>query len=230
MPLVLWSEYEPFELSMISGYLKPNTVFYDIGANIGIHSIVASEKVRPNGVVVAFEPDERNLKLLRLNLEENSAKNVIVFDTALSDRDGVSTLALDNKNWGKSSLSPANVTPGALERTVRTTTRRLDRVIEENGLPLPDVMKIDIEGAEGLLVRGASNLLSMNRDLIFFCEVWPRGQTNLGTSVKWFFSNLLQMGFRVDYVNKETNRLERFCLDQCESTDGFDILATKQKV
>lgn len=229
MPLLLWEEYSPYEMSIISGMLKPGAVFYDVGANIGFVALLAAKTVGPKGVVVAFEPDPRNLKLFYENILINGVNNVRVFDVALSDREGAAHLATDKSNWGKSSLSVLNVSPMEHQRTVEVGISRLDELVLAENLPLPDVMKIDVEGAEYLFLKGATRVMTLDRDLTLVVEIWPHGEENLGNTIDQCITLLRRMGFQLQLIDKE-----HCCLRPLEPAilaqpHPFNIVARKKR-
>ena len=232
-PLLLWGEYESYEISLVKRLLKPKDVFYDIGANIGIFSLIASRAVGPEGKVIAFEPDPRCRELLKLNLADNSVKNVIVRDMALSDTDGTSGLVMDGHNWGKNSLSPSNVpeTDGVGQASVRTA--RLDTIAAEQSLPMPTFIKIDIEGAELMCLKGAQSMLKLNRDLMLFVELWPWGIQNFGGDYREFLKILRENRFEISQVRADSRDLEpldpeRYSLPVSQFSQA-NILAVKKR-
>ena len=90
--------FEMRELESFRNSLKPGMNVVDIGANIGLYTVIAAKKVGENGKVFAFEPERENNSLLRKNVEINSFKNVFVSDIALSDSAGERELYLSQDN------------------------------------------------------------------------------------------------------------------------------------
>jgi FkbM family methyltransferase len=148
--------YEIEKAELFAGHAKPGGTVYDIGANVGFYTLIASRAVGPTGRVVAFEPSPRNLGFLRHHLNLNHNTNVQVMDLAVSDSEGV-TRFLVGKDPRISQITAAG------DITVHTTS--LDRRMGE--LPLPDLIEMDIEGAEYLALRGAEQLLRKSNPVIF---------------------------------------------------------------
>ena len=148
--------YETEKAELLFRHVKPGWTAYDIGANVGFYSLLVSRLVGPSGHVVAFEPSPRNLEFLRHHLNLNHTTNVKVLDVAVSDAEGVTRFSVDS-DPKKSRITDAG------EITVRTTT--LDRLIGE--LPMPDLIEMDIEGAEYSALRGAERMLRTLRPVIF---------------------------------------------------------------
>jgi FkbM family methyltransferase len=148
-------EYEKQEL--ISREVRPDNVFWDIGANVGFYSLLASKLVGA-GKVFAFEPAPRNLSYLRKHLELNHVSNVQVLAIAVSDRNGTSSFEIEETGFmghlsGQGSL------------TVPTAT--LDSLVEEGKILPPDYVKMDIEGGELLAIRGAARTFQRFHPVLF---------------------------------------------------------------
>lgn len=150
-------------------------IIWDVGAHIGFHTLGFSTTVGPGGHVVGFEPSPSNRERLRQNLEKNRdlAARIQILDCGLCDFDGDALLAVSREiDSGASSMSflesatPAvdPVTSSGWERLV-VPVRTADSLIQD-GLPRPDVMKIDVEGAELLVLRGATETLKRARPTV----------------------------------------------------------------
>jgi FkbM family methyltransferase len=148
----------------LAGVLHSGGVFYDIGANVGFFSVIASRLVGASGRVVAFEPVPRNLAYVRLNCRINRCSNVRVVEAAVSDRSGEGTLMLA-RFAGGAALSVAGPPPDFL-REMRVTTVALDDWLAAQGGPRPDVVKIDVEGAELQALQGMRRILAELRPRI----------------------------------------------------------------
>jgi len=147
---------------LLETIITTSTVFFDVGANVGFFSLLASTKCDH---VYAFEPLPSNLKRLARNMEINGLQNVTVIERAVGDHAGRATLYVpESDNSGLASLN-ASVGGKALEVPLIT----LDGFVRERELKQIDVMKIDIEGAEVLAFEGARELLTRNDapDVIF---------------------------------------------------------------
>jgi FkbM family methyltransferase len=136
--------------------VQPGSVVFDIGANVGFYTLLASVLVGPSGKVFAFEPHPQNLEYLRAHLNLNAVSNVAVMEKAVSDRDGVAFFA------GSGSTGHL-----AAEGTLRVETVSLDFIIRQRALPPPTYAKIDVEGAESLVLAGAKSLLSDYHPTLF---------------------------------------------------------------
>lgn len=149
--------YESQKQRCIACAVRKNSVFWDVGANVGFYSLLASKLVG-SGKVFAFEPVPRNLLYLRKHLVLNHAKNVEVLATAVSDRIGVSSFEIEETGFMGRLSGEGNI-------TVPTTT--LDSLVEEGKVLPPNYVKMDIEGAELLALRGASDTFQRFRPVLF---------------------------------------------------------------
>ena len=150
--------YELPVIEWLRRTLRPTDVLWDVGANIGAIALVAARLCRR---VIAFEPDPRSIERLTRNVRINRAANVAVVPAALGDRTGTATLHQSQPlNTGMSSMIDGRLrTANAIE--IRAVSA--DAFLSAQPQSAPDVMKIDVEGAEHLVLRGASALLRTRR-------------------------------------------------------------------
>lgn len=149
--------YEKRTRDLVCRFVGDGQVVFDIGANVGFFSLLASRLVGPRGTVYAFEPLPVNVQALRRHSELNGSENLRIVDAAVSDRDGVGSFRqVANPSMG--GLSDG----GGLE--VRTLA--LDEAIESGQLLEPDFLKIDVEGAELSVLKGAKGLLARKHPVI----------------------------------------------------------------
>ena len=129
----------------------------DIGAHIGAYTILAAEKIGEDGKVLSIEPEPKNYKQLLENIKLNNFQNVIPKNIALSDHEGVEKLYL-NFYTTSHSLVIKNDNTFSIEVRVKT----LDKLLEEIGLDKIDFIKIDAEGVELEILKGAEKTLKRN--------------------------------------------------------------------
>ena len=133
--------------------IRRGDVVYDLGANVGFYSLMASVLVGPEGRVFSFEPHPKNLDFLHQHLRLNKVTNCFVLDVAVSDIDGTANFDVGpNLLAGHLTLESQNTL------TVRTVA--LDSLVASGRLPPPDVIKCEIEGGEYDALRGASDTLA----------------------------------------------------------------------
>jgi FkbM family methyltransferase len=150
---------ETHEVSFILDVVEPGMTFFDVGANAGLFAMVAAKKIGAKNVF-AFEPCSATCDLLRQNLRLNHLQEVSVTQAAVGE--SVSEGVLQVNSRGRDALNtlgqpvhPYSEVVG--QEKVRITT--IDAFTAEHQIPRVDVMKVDIEGAELMLFRGARELL-----------------------------------------------------------------------
>jgi FkbM family methyltransferase len=160
-PNAYWvGTYEVARVRAFANAVTQGAVVYDVGANVGIYSLLASLRAGPSGKVYAFEPLERNLLYLRRHLTLNNVQNCLIHERAVCNREG--TRPFSAAAW---SSSMARLSPDG-EILVPSTT--LDScVYGEERLRPPDIIKIDVEGAEFEVLEGATRALSEFHPTIF---------------------------------------------------------------
>ena len=142
--------YEYEKRMLFEKTVSKSSVAYDIGAHVGFYTLLASELVGGGGKVIAFEPNPRNLKYLKKHLEINHCDNVMVIEAAVSDKSGISHF---NEGGGSSM--------GTLSEDgyLTVNTINIDELVGNGKIPAPDYIKIDVEGAELLVLKGAKSTL-----------------------------------------------------------------------
>lgn len=142
--------------------VKPGDVVYDIGASIGFMTVICARLAGPGGRVVAFEPSPGAAERLRHNVALNGFENVTIVEAAVADAVGTGRMAENDAYvWGRLELGD---TPANGQAQVAVTT--IDEGIASGELPAPDVVKIDIEGAEGAALRGMAATLREHRPVL----------------------------------------------------------------
>jgi FkbM family methyltransferase len=160
---VLREDIEP-ELNYLKEVLSPGSVFVDAGANVGIYTVIASKLVGETGKVLAFEPAAETYPTLDRNVEINKMANVKVFHAAISDKPGTARFYHVNNAPNSYSLGADGEKTAFEEVSVVT----LEDVFRSEGINRFDLMKIDVEGAEELVLRGGKSLITQMRPEIIF--------------------------------------------------------------
>ena len=204
MDLLLSGEFSGLLSEQFSKFVRPGMIVADIGAHIGFFTLLFSKLVGPTGRVFAFEPEPRNLELLRQNVSHNQCGNVSIRPFALGRTSGEQKLYLDRRNFGNMSLASENITPSDREGEVAVSVKSLDA--ELAGAPL-DFLKLDVQGAEGLVLAGARETLRERRPVILM-EFWPYGLKNLGTEPREFLSELANFGYEFFVVHEGKGKLQ----------------------
>lgn len=177
-------------LSAIQETLKSGDVFLDVGSNLGIFTVFGGKAVGPQGTVVACEPEKNAHNRLQKNIELNQLTNARLLKCALSDRRSMKRLLLGDPDalGNTAHLSEAD---GPSE-DVRTID--YDSLIEHEGLPIPRVVKMDIEGHEYTALQGMKGALSSPSCVALFCEIHPYALPS-GVSVRDVVTLIESFGF-----------------------------------
>jgi FkbM family methyltransferase len=172
---ILAGRCEPEQSAAMAAALAPGHVFFDVGANVGYYTLLAADRVGARGRVVAFEPAVRNLAFLHRHLELNRARNVVVLPFACAGEagygffEGGDTVATGHLVRGGGGSGDAGATAAGGEAPPSAAPVHLvtlDGMVRLLGLR-PDVVKIDVEGAEHEVLRGAAETLRTCRPRIF---------------------------------------------------------------
>ncbi|MGH3274076.1 MAG: FkbM family methyltransferase [Streptosporangiaceae bacterium] len=163
---------DPALLALVRECVHPGSVVWDIGANLGLFSFAAAVAAGPSGHVVAVEPDASLIALLRRSAGVNQRHaQVEAVPAAVTDHFGVSRFHIARRNRSTNHLDGfGTAQTGGIRSTELVLTVTLDWLAEH--FPKPDVIKIDVEEAELVVLRGAETVLSMLPTLI--CEVAAR--------------------------------------------------------
>ena len=160
--------FEPGERGVFEGLVQPGMTVIDVGAHAGLYTLSASTLAGPVGRVIAFEPSPRERAHLVAHVRLNRCANVTVEPVALGDSEGEADLfVVDSSETGCNSLRPGAIGPG---HTVRVGLRTLDEYAKGSGLDRVDVIKMDVEGAELSVLRGARSLFRTMRPVLL-CEI-----------------------------------------------------------
>jgi FkbM family methyltransferase len=186
--LRLKGEYEPTNAQAFIDSIQPGDTVVDIGANIGTFTLLAARAVGEQGQVHVFEPDPENLKLLSKNLADNHFQQVHVVPKAVGDRAGSIHLAVEDKDKGG-----GQITTAATGLEVEMVT--LDDYAIAQHITTIDVLKIDIEGAELLALKGAQQILTKSKQTTLFMEINPGASAAFGHSVDDLLELLQSYGF-----------------------------------
>ena len=179
--------------------LEPNDVFWDIGANLGYYSCLVAA-FNKSVYVVAFEPNPITVDRLKGNIELNKLPNVKVVDIALSNSDGRAAFDLVN---AQSSHGLAHLSNTKANETIEVKTATGDKLVEDGIALRPTIVKIDVEGAEHLVIEGMKNILADCR--VVFCEVHPNEIGKYGSSPEELEKTLNDLGFRLKRIQQRTN-------------------------
>jgi FkbM family methyltransferase len=143
-------DFDEEEREILLARLHPRFAFLDIGANIGGYALAVAAKAGPGARILAFEPQPEIFERLVYNIGANPFGNVKALALAVADKDGEITLFLDPRNKGEASVK---IVSADHARQVKVPARSLLGIVEEEGLAEIDAVKLDVEGAEDLILQ-----------------------------------------------------------------------------
>ena len=174
--------------------LKTDDVLYDIGSSVGAWSIPAAAKAS-SGKVISFEPDPENRQRLQANYELNSLTNFQIMPIALGDKPGELALFTAGVQAASPSLRPVN----KISTSIKVKIETVDDLIARKEIPLPTIVKIDIEGAEMMALKGMSSLLrSDKKPRALVLELHPLYLPAFDTNLTAIFKLLIENGYQIN--------------------------------
>jgi FkbM family methyltransferase len=225
-PDLVADRYESGTTRLFKELLKPGMVVIDIGAHVGFFTLLAARQVGPTGKVYAFEPEPANHLLLLRNIELNGYTNILAQRKAVSSNSGPTDLFLSALDSGSHSIHPACAR--GVTGTARVEATTLDAFLDAEGWPQVDLVKIDVEGAEGAVLEGMSRLLDRRRDLKLVVEFCPLLLQLLGVLPSALLDKLASLGFTVHVIDDRRGVLPAEATNMSSLTD--DLLKQERYV
>jgi len=199
---LLNGDYEAHLIPIFRQFCRPGMTVIDVGANVGLYTLVASGLVGSSGRVVAVEPSSENCRLILLSLDANQATNVELLPVALDRDRGWSNLSGHfGSNGGLVGGDPSSLASGWSEIV---PTFALDDLVDGR----VDFLKIDVEGAEGRVVAGAQGILATSRPIVtteLSLEMLLRVS---GISGEEYLDRFESLGYRISLLNRETGQAD----------------------
>ncbi|HTA77189.1 MAG TPA: FkbM family methyltransferase [bacterium] len=195
--------YEPFETALFKKELKAGQTVLDIGANIGYYTLIAAKIVGPRGKVYAFEPDPDNFALLKKNVEYNCYANVVLVNSAVSDKNKTAKLFINKTNRGDHRLYDSkDGRPSIPVQTLKLDDyfKKLDQKIH--------FIKMDIQGSEARALNGMKGLICKNPRLKLVTEFSPGSLKLNGQNPKNYLKTLIQLGFNLREISEKDGKLK----------------------
>lgn len=161
---ILGGSYEPDQTRLFQQRIPAGSTVFDVGAHVGYYTVLAAVLAGPRGRVFAFEPNPANHSFLQRHVALNRLGNVTIENAAVSDRNGTAAFAFGTGS-GTGRLDSGG--------TLNVRTLRLDDFCSERGVH-PQFLKIDVEGAELDVLRGAAATIAANHPVIFLSTHGPQ--------------------------------------------------------
>lgn len=200
-------DFEPWERCFVRRFLKPGDIFLDIGANIGLFTLIAGQTVGPNGQVHAFEPCTTTYERLQANVQLNRLENVILNRLALSDTGEYRNLnAYENGYAAWNSLAPA--IEGVSQNSEQVECMSLDNYIASKPqIGSIALAKIDVEGWESRVLQGGQETFSALHAPTLLIEFNDEHAHNAGSSCADIRNILTSYGYQLFRFQTQMNEL-----------------------
>jgi len=194
-PKTFWDKgFEHRTINLMKSIVREGMTVIDVGANIGIYSILLSKLVGKSGSVYAFEPDAKTFDILNKNLQLSNCNNVKTFQLALSDTITSVKLRKPDNELGDAFhyIEKIENNSSNIDDVIRTIT--LDDFVNSEKLTTVDFLKIDIEGAEFLCLKGGKKFLEKNNPVII-CECFEDYLNRFDNSISEVIIYMDRLGF-----------------------------------
>lgn len=204
--LLYMNSFEHAERVFINRFLNSGDVFLDVGANVGLFSLIAGRIVGPQGKVYAFEPCHETVRLLRNNIQLNQLENIDLIEKAVTERTGEFTLyTAENGHDAWNTLASGDASAGAKAETIHGI--RLDEFVNANKLDKIAMIKIDVEGWENNVLVGGYDTLSRPDAPVLQVEFTDDAAIAAGTSCDSLYNTLVALGYALYEYDPECNAL-----------------------
>jgi FkbM family methyltransferase len=188
------------ECRLFESLLPRGGVTFDVGANIGLYTVLVAK--RSQARVIAFEPMHRYCAAWHQNVELNGVRNATLFQCAVSDSAGLSDFTCDlTKPLNNRFVTASAASDGDLRTRVSTIT--LDQAIACLGVERVDLLKIDVEGAEPKVLRGAAQALKDHRITNIYMEFIIEFMEEMGEDPKAVYDQLRDLGYAIHAINPD---------------------------
>jgi FkbM family methyltransferase len=184
------------EAAFIVKTVKPGHTVIDVGANIGVLTLLMARAVGPGGRVYAFEPGQRSFQLLQRNIAGNGFKNVVAENAAVADESGFADLQVSLSGESDNRLSGVTATPGSF-RTVPTRVVSLDDLLGGEHI---DFIKIDAQGSEFRILQGLRKIIAANPSITITAEFSPHWLMAAGVSFDVWFNLIRDLNLQVSSI------------------------------
>jgi FkbM family methyltransferase len=197
--------YEPDTMALMKTLVKPGMSVIDIGSNIGYFSVLCGRLIGSSGRMICVEPAPENVDLLTRNIALNGlADRTTIVPLCMGDAETTVTLHRDKTNQGNHSIAAGNIVSERDSVDVRCTT--LDSLLATYAMPRVDLIKMDVQGSELRVLKGAAKTLAAHPEAKIIIEFWPFGLRNAGAEPEEVLKILRDAGYHfTDTEDPETS-------------------------
>ena len=218
---------ESYETKIMRDIVKEGMTVVDIGANIGYYSLILSDLVGKKGKVISIEPEPENFRLLLKNINANNKSNINSVKRALSDKDGAIDFFISEEHKG----DHRSYDSGDKRKKIKVKSICLDAFLGSK--IKPDIIKMDIQGAEYSAIKGMENTLK-KKDVILLMEFSPSLIEKSGNSPKELLNLIEKMGFELKFINENkksiSNISKKELLKMCRGNKYTNLYLEKKHI
>ncbi|MDD2921953.1 MAG: FkbM family methyltransferase [Anaerolineales bacterium] len=200
-PSIFWrGKSEPIFFDFMSKYLKPGMTVFDIGANIGQYTLLASQCVGQNGRVHSFEPADREFSFLQRSIKNNELANIFLQKKAVSNFDGYAPLNIfpDGQGAYNTLGKPSHNVVAQIKADIKEVECvQIDTYVRQSQINNVDLIKIDVEGGEINVLEGAKDLLSREDAPLVMCEFGDETLAGFGNTGRELHECFERLGYQV---------------------------------
>lgn len=160
--LAVYRTHEPNTTELLKSMIGDRMVIVDIGANIGYYTLLFGHAVGPSGRVIAIEPEPENYRLLHGNVRESLLKNITLLNYAVGSKDTISKLFVANQSNVHTLVGRGK----QKSKYVKVQEKMLDSIVREVGASRVDLVRMDVEGYEAEIIKGAVETLSRYKPIV----------------------------------------------------------------
>ena len=196
--------FEEPEVDFLTSVAKTGMRVLDVGANVGLYTTLLAEKVGREGRVWSFEPYAPVRSLLLKNVRENKLSNVNVIDKAVAERTGQAVFHVfpDGADVYNSLGGRYRIEGCRAEREVLVDVISLDDFAASSGVDTVDIIKVDVEGAEELVLRGAAKLIERSKKVVILSELYEASARQCICSTERLVRLMTEWGFSMYRVGE----------------------------
>lgn len=191
---LIYLGFEQYEISFIKKFLKQGDTFIDIGANIGLFTLIASQIIGEKGKILAFEPTPEIYKRLIENIDLNGLQNIETYNLGLSDRKALLSFNVSKDGYDAWNSFALNERLNSSE-TIDIMADTLDSIIKRKNIYIVNLIKIDVEGWEKFVLQGAKDLLEKDNSPTLLVEFTETNAFSAGYYLGELFDFVQSFGY-----------------------------------
>lgn len=195
--------HEKLEIEIAQKWLQPGDFCIDVGANVGLYSVVFSDRVSQDGLVLAFEPSPAVFRYLVLTRDILGLINMQPVASCVSDKDGMSAFYIASKNGSITEEQSIVVSEADKDKFDKISVPgcRLDNYCDRFARGrIPTLIKIDVEGAEPMVLEGARKYLDGNNPPLFIAEIHRKALSNYNYHVEDIINFFNKQRYSLYYI------------------------------